>query len=323
MNDIASTRLAFLLTDGFALMSYAAIVEPFRAANVLARAPLYRWSHVSVGGGPARASNGASIIADGAVGDAIDCDILFVFAAGDPAAFDDAATFAWLRALARRGVAIAGVSGGPFLLARAGLLAGYRAVIHWEHRAAFLDHFPDHALEDGLYVIDRQRISCAGGAAGLDLSIDLIERAHGHDLAAQVSDWFIRTEPRGADRPQRLSFRDRYAVRDNRLVRVLARMEASVEEPVGRADLARLAGLSVRQLERLFRAQLGTGVGAMYLRIRLDQAAQLLRSSGMSVTEAAVACGFQSASHFARAFRARFGVRPSAARTPGKDRTRG
>lgn len=322
MSDNAS-RLAFLLTDGFALMSYAAIVEPFRAANVLAREPLYRWSHVSLDGGPARASNGASIIADHAVGDSIDCDMLFLFAAGDPTTFDHAPTFAWLRALARRGVAIAGVSGGPFLLARAGLLAGHRAAIHWEHRAAFLDHFPEHALEDGLYVIDRQRISCAGGAAGLDLSIDLIERAHGHDLAAQVSDWFIRTEPRRADCPQRLSFRDRYAVSDGRLVRVLARMEATVEEPAGREELAQVAGLSVRQLERLFRSQLGTSVNAMAMRIRLDQAAQLLRSSGLSVTEAAVACGFQSASHFARAFRARFGIAPSAARAPGQDRARG
>lgn len=307
-------RLAFLLTDGFALMSYAAIVEPFRAANVLARRPLYRWSHVSVDGAPPRASNGASIIADAAVGDDIDCDIVFVFAAGDPAGFDDPATFAWLRALARRGVTIAGVSGGPFLLARAGLLAGYRAAIHWEHRTAFLDAFPDHALEDSLYVIDRRRISCAGGAAGLDLAIELIERAHGHDLAAQVSDWFIRSEPRRADRPQRLSLRDRHGVSDDRLVRVLARMEEAVEEPVGREELAQTAGLSVRQLERLVRAQMATTIDALYLRIRLDQAEQLLRSSGMPVTEVAVACGFVSASHFARTFRARFGIAPSALR---------
>src|ERR1700744_3162737 len=95
--------LGLLLTDDFALMSYASIIEPYRAANVLAGATLYRWTHVSIDGGPVRASNGASVVADQAVGQPLACDTLFVFAAGDPARFRDAATFARLREIARRG----------------------------------------------------------------------------------------------------------------------------------------------------------------------------------------------------------------------------
>ena len=308
----APRTLGLLLIDGFALMSYASLVEPFRAANVLSGKPLYRWSHISLDGSPGHASNGAMILADHAVGAPIACDTLFVFAAGDPTRFDDSRCFAWLRAMAVRGTTIAGISAGPYILARAGLLDGYRATIHWEHRAALREEFPLMDLEAGLYAIDRRRVTCAGGMAGMDLAIELIEREQGHALAAQVSDWFIRSETRAADRPQRLSLRERYGVRNDRVLKVLAQMEAQVEEPVPHDDLARLAGVSPRQLERLFRDHLRDTVGATYLRIRLAQAEHLLRATTLPVIDIALACGFKTASHFSRRFALAYGQSPSA-----------
>jgi len=313
-DKFAGQTLGLFLIDGFALMSYAAVVEPFRAANNLAGRQLYRWTHVSVDGGPVCASNGASVLADRVVGRPLACDTLFVFAGGDPAAFSDPKTFAWLRRLARSNVRLAGVSGGPFLLARAGLLDGYRATIHWVHRPAFLDAFPTLTIEPSLYVIDRRRLTCAGGTAGLDLAIELIEREHGHKLAADVSEWFIRTEPRAADKSQRLSLRERVGISNDRVLKVLAEMEARLEEPADRRQLAKLAGLSLRQLERLFSADLGQTIGEYYLRIRLEKAAELLRNTGMTITAVSVACGFQNGSHFSRAFKGRFGRPPSAQR---------
>ena len=314
----ATRSLGLLLVDGFALLSYAAVVEPFRAANNLADAELYRWVHVAVGGGAARASNGAAILADGKVGEALDCDLLFVFAGGDPTSFDDAATFAWLRQLAARGVGLAGVSGGPYLLARAGLLDGRRATVHWEHAAGFREDFPAVALEDGLYVVDGRRMTCAGGTAGLDLAIALIERDQGPGLAGRVGEWFIRTESRRAERSQRPTLRDRYGVRHEGTLRALAAMEAAVEDPLSREALAARAGVSVRQLERQFRTHLDATVAGIYLRIRLERASQLLRTTGLSVTDVAVACGFASSSHFARVFRHAFGHAPGAGRNrPG------
>ncbi|HUO23411.1 MAG TPA: GlxA family transcriptional regulator [Caulobacteraceae bacterium] len=302
--------LGLLMVEGFALMSYASIVEPFRAANVLAGRTLYRWIHVSVDGKPVRASNGASVAADQAVGAPLACDTLFVFAAAEALTFRDSTTLAWLRDLARRGATLAGVSGGPFLLARAGLLDGHRATIHWDHRPAFVQTFPDLTVEPSLYVIDRRRVTCAGGVSGLDLAAELIEREQGHDLATQVGDWFIRPEIRAADQSQRASLRDRYGVANDKVLKTLARMEASVEEPEPRAELARLAGVSLRQLERLFQLHLGESLGDAYRRIRLDQAAELLRKTSLPVTDVALACGFKSSSHFSRAFRARFGAAP-------------
>ncbi|EJL30874.1 GlxA family transcriptional regulator [Novosphingobium sp. AP12] len=315
--DFSMRRLGFVLIDGFALMSYASVVEPYRAANMLAGRPLYSWVHISVAGDPCQASNGATFLADQAVGERADCDTLFVFAGGDPTDFDDPATFAWLRETAARGIVIVGISAGPYLLARAGLLDGYQATIHWEHLPAFLAEFPTSAPQTGLYVIDRRRITCAGGMAGMDLAVELIEREQGHALAAQVSDWFIRSEQRGADRPQRLSLRDRYGVANDRVLRVLAQMEACVEDPLSRSNLAAIASVSVRQLERLFGSNLGATVSQIYMRIRLSQSEQMLRTTALPITEVALACGFKTSSHFSRSFKEQFGKAPSDLRARG------
>jgi transcriptional regulator GlxA family with amidase domain len=319
-NDKTESRtrkLGLLLIDGFALMSYASVIEPFRAANVLAGEELYRWTHVSVDGRPVSASNGASVLADQAVGGLVKCDTLFVFAAGDPAAFNHKKTFNWLRQLARAGVRLAGVSGGPYLLARAGLLDGHRSTIHWSHQSSFIDTFPMLTLEPSLYVIDRMRVTCAGGTAGLDLAIELIEREHGHILAGQVSEWFIRTELRSAGMSQRLTLRERFGLSDDRLIKVLVEMESRVEVPASASELSEMAGLSLRQVERLFRDVLGEPINRRYLRIRLEKAAELLRNTGMSLTEIGVACGFQSSSHFSRSFKDLFGHPPSSFRRRG------
>ena len=309
--DSGVRTLGLLLVDGFAMMSYASVIEPYRAANVLAGRELYRWAHISLSGGPCRASNGATIVADRGLGRPLACDMLFVFAGGDPARFSDPVTFAWLRQAARTGAVIAGVSAGPYLLARAGLLDGYRATIHWEHRDVFAEAFPMLTLDPGLYVIDRRRVTCAGGMAGMDLAVELIERQHGHALAAQVSDWFIQSEPRAANRPQRQSLRARYGLANDAVLKVLAAMEASVEDPVPRPALARIAGVSLRQLERLFALHLDQTINARYLRIRLEQARQLLRTTGLTTTSVGLACGFKSSSHFSRAYRTMYGRSPS------------
>lgn len=305
-----TTRIGLLLIDGFALMSYAAFIEPFRAANSLAGRALYDWVHIAPGGNGAMASNGARLVADAGIGETIDCDMLFVFAAGDPASFRDDACFAWLRTMARRGVPIGGVSGGPYLLARAGLLANRRATIHWEHAVALQAEFPDLILEPGLYVIDRDRMTCAGGTAGLDLALSLVAADHGAALAARVGEWFIRAAPRDPARAQRADLATRHGTTNPRLLLMLEAMENAIEEPLERVDLAARAGVSLRQLERLSKAHIGASVAETYLAIRLDRAMEMLRSTGMPVTEVAVASGFCSPAHFSRRFKARFGTPP-------------
>ncbi|MCB2074213.1 MAG: GlxA family transcriptional regulator [Novosphingobium sp.] len=311
----APAKIGLLLTDGFALMSYASVIEPFRAANRLAGMQHYSWTHISIAGGPVAASSGTSIATMAAMEGGHDYDRVFVFAADDPAAYRNRDCFAWLRRMARRGASLIGVSGGPYLLARAGLLDGYRATIHWEHAEALRHEFPGLAIEGGLYVIDRDRMTCAGGTAGMDLAVELIAEDLGAQLARQVAEWFIRTEPRPAGLSQRAGVEARYGTTNERLARMLSAMEGALEDPLPRGELAEQAGVSLRQLERLCMRHFGRTISETYLDMRLDHAAQLLRSTGLSVTDVGIACGFRSQSHFSRCYRARFGRPPSRSRS--------
>lgn len=311
-------RIGFLLLPGFSLMSYASAVEPLRGANRVSDRELYAWSHYAMSKGAVTASNGAAVVSEAAVGDAVEADALLVCAAGDPAAFSDQATFRWLRKLARRGMLLGGVSGGSYILARAGLLDGRRCTIHWEHVPAFRDDFPEIAVEHSRFVLDRNRLTCAGGVAALDMMHALIERHHGAELARAVSDWYLHTEIRGGEEEQRASLAERHQVVDERLLRALGAIERRLSTPPTRAELAAIAGVTLRSLERLFARQLGTSIAAHGQGVRLDRARLLLRQSARPILEVADLCGFESASHFSRAFRSRYGHPPRAERSAAR-----
>ncbi|MFZ5692970.1 MAG: GlxA family transcriptional regulator [Pseudomonadota bacterium] len=314
MKDFAPQHIGFLLIPGFSLLSYASAVEPLRAANRLSGRTLYMWTHVSADGQPVAASSGLAIAADQKTGDGFPLDTLLVCAGGNPALHRHARTLSWLRKLARRGVRIGGVSGGPYILARAGLLDGYRCTIHWEHMASFQEDFPQLDVRRTLYEIDRDRLTCAGGVAGFDMMRAIIAAEQGSPLAAAVSEWFLQTQLRAGSGPQRLTLRERYGVAHPRLIDALQAMEDSASKPLSRDALARAAGLSVRQLERLFARHLGTTIGDLYMRIRLDRARTLVHETALPLLEIALSCGFATASHFSRAYRARF------RRSPRQDR---
>ena len=315
--ESSTHTVGFLLVPGFALMSYAAAIEPLRAANLLSGNELYRWWHAAPGGRPVMASNGVAIIPDYGTSADRDADKVFVCAGGNPALFDDKSVFAWLRRLARKGVTIGGISGGPYVLAKAGLLDNRRATLHWEHMPAFREAFPDVTVVPSLFEIDGNRITCSGGISALDRMVVLIERDHGRQLAASVGDWFLHTHIREGFGPQRMDLRYRLGVADEKLLSVLRAMERSIETPLARAELARAAGISLRQLERLFQRHIGHGIHSHYRWLRLERARQLLRETSLPVLDVALATGFASSSQFARAYSRAFGEPPSDTRMNG------
>jgi transcriptional regulator GlxA family with amidase domain len=130
-------------------------------------------------------------------------------------------------------------------------------------------------------------------------------------LALGVSEWFLHTDIREGQKPQRLSFQARLGVSHAGLIRVLEAMEASLEEPLSRTHLALVAGVSERHLDRLFLAQVGTALSAYYLERRLERARQLAVQSSLSLLEIGIACGFTRASTFSKSYRRLFGVSPS------------
>lgn len=314
MEETRPRQIGFLLIPGFSLLAYASTVEPLRAANRLSGRALYRWSHISTDGKASVSSGGLSVAADCKIGDDIDLDVLFVCAGGNPALFTHKPTLNWLRRIARSGVSIGGVSGGPYILARAGLLDGYRCTIHWEHMAAFREDFPGLEAHRTLYEIDRDRLTCAGGIAALDMMRAVLTSQHGPALANSVSGWFLQTHLRLGSGPQRLTLRERYGTSNRNLLKALEAMEASIENPISREQISRRAGVSIRQLERLFAAHLNTTISAQYLKLRLDRAQHLLHETTMPVLAVAIACGFANASHFSRSYKIQYG------RTPKEER---
>ncbi len=204
-------RIGLLLVDGFALMSFASAMEPLRAANVIAGRELYAWRHIAVGE-VALASSGLRLAPDHRVCDAVDLDMLLVVAGGNRAEFRDTRTLRSLRRLARSGTRIGGVSGGPFVLARAGLLDGYRCTTHWEHVPAFQETFPQLEMRRRLYEVDRDRLTCARGVAALNMMHALISQDHGRALADAVAEWFLQAEIRAAGGAQRRSLQERFRV---------------------------------------------------------------------------------------------------------------
>ena len=304
----------FYLVPGFALMAFTSVLEPLRAANQLSGKPLYRWLMLTQDGTSATPSTGLKIEADGSIAQKRTFDRVVVCTGGAAHLFDEAAAFAWLRRLARSGVALGAVADGSFLLARAGLLDGYRCAIHWLSHPSFRESFPQIELSSSLYVIDRERFTSAGGTAAFDMMLEVIARDHGAALSMQVAEWFVHDPVRADADRQRLALRVRTGVTDPVVLRAISLMEENIEEPLRIPQLAALNALSQDRLERRFRQHTGLRPQEYYMLVRLQRAQALLASSSLSIKEIGLACGFVSASHFARRYQRLFHQTPRAAR---------
>ena len=307
-------EIGFILVPGFALMSFASASEPFRAANHLAGRALYRLRYFGEAEGPVVSSSGAEIPTEGLPRTHGRLHTVFVCAGGEPTGWDRPAIHAALRRLARFGVRVGGISGGPYLMAAAGLLADRAFTIHWEHAGATVEAFPDTRLTRARYVADADRLTCGGGVAPLDMAYALIAERMGAAFARRVSDWFLHTVVSAAEDPQRASTAERYGVHHPALLTVIETMEKTVEAPLGRKAMARLASVSERHLDRLFLDKLGLSFSFQYRAIRLAHGRRLLRQSPLRIGEIATACGFSSAAHFSRSYRSHFGRSPSSER---------
>jgi len=308
--DARPQRYFFLLLERFTMISFAAAIEPLRLANRLSGRPLYEWRVIGENGEFAACSNGTRIMLDGGLGETLNGDTILVCGGVDIARAATRPVLGWLRREARRGARMGALCTGAWVLAEAGLLDGRRATIHWENQDGFAEEFPDVTLIRTVFVEDASRLTAAGGTAAIDLMLRQIARDHGSELANRVADQMIHTSIRSEDDHQRLSIPTRIGARHPRLAQVIARMEANIEDPISPARLATDANLSPRQLERLFARYLGRSPKRYYMELRLERARNLLMQTEMSVIEIALACGFGSASHFSKCYRAIYGSTP-------------
>jgi AraC family carnitine catabolism transcriptional activator len=303
-------RYGFVLLPEFPMYALIPAIEALRVANQNKGRKLYSWHLFSVDGKPVKAGNGMAVPVEAAIADVPWFPTVFVCAGNHPTHHIGKRLLNWLRRLARHGAVLGAIDTGAFALAEAGLLDGYRVTLHWESVTTFRDQHPDIDVSEQLYVIDRDRVTCAGGVAALDLMLHLIARRHGPGLAQIVANGFVSQRIRRDAEPQRLSAQHISGDSRSPFTRILHEMEENLETPLTARQLAQRAGISVRALGRILRDRVGESPMRYYLKVRLQAARNALFYSDIPIRDVAASCGFSCPEVFSRSFRGHFGLSP-------------
>lgn len=220
----------------------------------------------------------------------------------------------FLHEAAAAGVPLIGVCTGAFLLHQAGLLQGYQCCVSWFHHADFLDRFEGlNPVTDQIFVVDRDRLTCSGGASSAHLAAYLVDKHVGRAQASKSLHIMIIDEALQADKPQPGITMD-VKSRDPMVLRALLLMQQNIEQPFTVAEIANRIGHSKRQLERHFQAAVGMSPQAAFLDMRLSLAHHLIITGTRPISQIALECGFCDSSHLSRMFRRRYGQTPQAVR---------
>lgn len=304
-------RLGVLLFDRYSNNCLANTIEPLRAANAISGNDLYSWQYVTLDGAPIQSSSGLKIVPDGSLSQVEPGYALVVLCSYDFIEHSTPACLAALRTAAQNHEVIIALDAGSWLLASADLLVGRKTTIHREEHTRFAETFPDVTTLADRYVIDGDRISCAGAMAAYDLSTELVARHHGEAMRLEVGLMMMQdTRSSQPDFPIRPAGNDI-------VQRTINVMLENQEAPLSVSELAARGGLSQRRLQDLFSQEFGATPSVVYRRIRLATARHMSSAGTLSIGEIACRCGYQNVSSMIRAFVAEFGVPPGKLRKEG------
>jgi transcriptional regulator GlxA family with amidase domain len=311
-------HFVFFTLPRFTLLSLSSAIDVLRMANRVLDQQAYSWTIASVDGQPVESSSGLSFSQTQAIAEVSNPDVVFVCGGVDVRSAVTEPIIQALRNLDRKGVTLGGLCTGVYALAKAQLLSKHKTAIHWENLSSMREEFPHVDFVDHVYALDGQRFTSSGGIAPLDLMLTLVKKHHGRHVAQKISEQFILERIRREDEKQYVPLAVRAGFYQLNLIEAAALMEANIEEPLPLDEIARLVGVSRRQIERLFKRYIGKVPVRYYLELRLNRARQLLLQTTMSVMEVAVACGFQSPPHFSKCYREFFGHSPTQERVTGQ-----
>lgn len=304
-------RIGFYLVPQFSLIAFSNAVETLRMANRVSGDTLYEWTLISSDAQAVESSSGISFdVAHGT--DRVDpaYQAIFVCGGNNIHHVDDEAGIHWLRQYDKPNTVLGSLCTGTYMLAKADLLNGYRSTIHWENLASAREQFPQLVLSPELFEIDRNRYTCAGGTAPIDMFMCEVRERHGAEIAKRISEQFIVERIRDQNDRQRVPLTQRIGASQPKLAEAVSLMEANIEEPMTLDELSYHVGLSRRQLERLFQRYLRCVPTRYYLELRLERARQLLLQTSMPIVDIALACGFISAPHFSKCYRDTYSIPP-------------
>lgn len=295
---------------GFSLIAFAAAVDTLRLANRVHGSELYTWETITPNDDVVVASNGLEVKPDRKLAEVNKVETLFVCSGTKVRDAWSDSIGKWLRQQDRENVIIGSLCTGTYILAKAGLLDGYRCTIHWENIASTREEFPQLQITDDVYELDRNRYTCAGGTTAIDMMHHILSLHHGRNLAASVSEEFLVDHVRGMTDRQRIPLRQQIGTSQPKLTEAVMLMESNIEDPLTPDELSSLVKISRRQLERLFRSYLNCTPTQYYLGLRLRNARRLLLQTEKAIIDISLVCGFSSAPHFSKCYRDMFGLPP-------------
>jgi transcriptional regulator GlxA family with amidase domain len=307
-------RVGFVLAPRFTLTAFAGFVDALRlAADDGDRSRRMRCDWDVLGRGEAITSScGAAIQPWAEMSDPSRYDYIVVVGGllhGGQKVLPG--TLSFLRQAARQGVALVGLCTGPLILARAGLLEGYDVCASWFHREDFLAEFPGlRVRSDKMFVVDRDRMTCAGGISVVHLAAYLIERHCGRAEAVKSLRILIEDAPLPSNPLQPAASLTRKPS-DSLVREAMLIIEQNLSDVSLFSRLPGALGVSLRQLERRFVADLGVTLREYRLQLRLARGKWMIEQTDRSITQIALDCGFNDCSHFSRSFRAQFDQTPS------------
>lgn len=317
----ATSRVfSFYLLPGFSLQAFSSALEVLRLANEVIGQDAYSWRVISNDGEPVASNCGLFVSADASLPFERDMTrssssmSIVVVGSGHSTPDPNKQLDAWLRESRNRRGCLAAIGGGTVVLARAGLAQGRRCSVHWEQFPVFAERFPGVLAVQTTFEHDGDLHTCPGGDAPFDMFLGLVESDHGSLVVSHICQKAVAYRLRSAGDRQRLPNHSRDRLNHKAVIKAIDLMESTIDEPVQVERLAASAGLSRRQLERLFRRELGCTPSRYYLELRLERANLLLTSSRLPIVEIAMACGFVSASHFSKAYRDTYGRAPHQSR---------
>ncbi|MBN9552045.1 MAG: GlxA family transcriptional regulator [Alphaproteobacteria bacterium] len=314
-------KFGFVLVRDFTLSPLSMFIDTLRLAGDdgdRSRRGRFDWQIVGEKGLPIRSSSGVEVLPTKQIAAPEDYDnIVVVGGLLNGGQHLSAEKEAFLRLAARRGIPITALCTGSFVLAEYGLLDNYRACVSWFHVKEFREKFPHvRANADTLFLVDRDRATCAGGAGAADLASHFVSKL-ADDRAAEKAARILVLDRIRTDRDVQPSGELFPTAASRHIRRALLMMESSIQEKTSVSDIAKKLGISRRQLERLFSEEIQTSPVAAYLALRLRYAGTLLANTDLQIGEIAYRCGFQNAGHFSRVYRQNVGIAPSAFRKTG------
>lgn len=308
------SRVHFYVSEGFSLLALTSAITVLKTANRILQMDAYRWLLLSQDGGDVVSDCGVELQTEpfDAIAPCEWSEALIALVVGSHSKTSSSQKIvAWLRKAVAQGAELAGIGHGALWMAELGLLRGKRCAVHWELVPAMSERFFDVNVTRAYYCTEGSLHTCAGETAASDFFLHKVGSDFDLALLDQVSEATLHAGPRGKADQQPMPREWRLRQISSPLVPLVAYMEQNIANPVTMKDLATLAGLSRRQVERVFMQDLREPPMRYYTRLRMERAGTLLLNTSLPILEVAIAVGYGSHSHFTKLCKKFYGRTPA------------